>query len=236
MAFNVTLKTGDLRRVTKRLGISSKDLKTRTTAILTQEAEKTAKAFKKVLGAAATTNKTLRKRSGDLADSIGYDVYVSPYKVEAKVGQYLGDNLQVKKLRLHSTGMELQAKRAKKLAYPAETAPSDIRDPSTGEQKMTAREAAKHYFLVFTDYAIYGRKRTRTSRRPDRPKVRRKAVKGIDPERKTQASEVRFGERDNLKLLFIRRDSVKIQKRIDVAGILQKFKENVAKRFAKLGI
>jgi hypothetical protein len=147
------LRSGDLRKLASELGTQVKVIKDRARDIVEDEAKKSVDRIYKRVASISTSDVTLHRRTGALAESLSYELFDTQYTVNADVGfLHIPDFETFEAARAHTGALgeevHITPKGSRMLAFPdyrgQDELPIRLRD-AAGGQLMTATEARRAY-------------------------------------------------------------------------------------------
>lgn len=231
--------TGDLRRWARELGTTSLELRPQVRRIVQHETNVEAQRLRAAVGSGATTDSTLWRRSGNLSAAVRGDVIdhgfsftaslsftSSSQKVLAAAGTQTGGAELRGEGESEAPSTTIRPRQADQLAFPPRNAPRDIIS-AAGVQLMTAREASKHYFLIFRPTVILGVPRRQGAAHAGHGQ--RGVIDATSPRKRERFRERKPSKRRPL-LLFIRRPQVTVPTRIRMSEYLHRIETRVIER------
>lgn len=224
MSLTINLRSDDLRKTAASIGQKASAIRAEVIKLYEQIFKSAENEIRRDLAAPRTTPTTLMGRTTRLSKTVYSQVDDSrPFSTRGEIYFLPQHDVARAQFWAHfgppsQLSPPIKPRERQKLAFPAQSAPSDIRGPR-GQQLMTAKEAAKFYRFKFTENAIYGkRRRTQADEAPDSISTRR-----VRRKRGKRKKEKGF------RLLFIRRAAVQIRARID----LLKYRDDMVKKLSQ---
>lgn len=211
MSLTINLRSDDLRKTAASIGQKASAIRTEVIKLYEQIFKNAENNIRRDLAAPRTTPTTLMGRTTRLSKTVYSQVDDSrPFSTRGEIYFLPQHDVSRAQFWAHfgppsQLSPPIKRLERQKLAFPARTAPSDIRGPR-GQQLMTAKQAAEFYRFKFTENAIYGKRR---SNRADPPVLK-------ISKRRMRRNRGKKKKEKGFRLLFIRRAAVQIRARIDL--------------------